>query len=124
MKAEDFWGASMPLDDMYTMLSNDDNIWVAPEGEVIPHLEVKFVNDEFDRASLDNSITAEIGTAALPIGPLELQIAYKLYLSDKTSFEDAVHLYTLFGESLRQLELEHWVERLAVEDTYERLKRA
>ncbi|WP_327051936.1 hypothetical protein [Halomicrococcus gelatinilyticus] len=123
LQSNDYWGASMPLDDMYTMLSNGDNIWVAPEGEVIPHLEVKFVDDEFDRASLKNSITAEIGDVAIPIGPLELQIAYKLYLSDKTSFEDAVHLYTLFGESLRRSELERWVTRLSVEDEYERLKR-
>lgn len=124
LREEAYWGAAMPLEEMYMMLSNKDNIWVAPDGQVIPHLEVKFIDDEFDRASLENSIAAEIGDATLPIGPLELQIAYKLYLRDKTSFEDAVHLYTLFGESLRQTELEHWVERLAVASEYERLKRA
>jgi hypothetical protein len=124
LHAEGYWGAAMPLDEMYSMLSNGDNSWVAPDGQVIPHLEVKFVDDEFDRASLEHSLTAKIGDAVLPIGPLELQIAYKLSLGDKTSFEDAVHLYTLLGESLRQSELEHWVTRMAVEDDYERLKRA
>lgn len=123
LRAEGYWGAAIPLDDMYTMLARNDNIWLAPEDEVIPHLEVKFVADEFDRASLDSATIAEIDDVELPIGPLELQIAYKLYLGDATSFEDAVHLYTLFGESLRQSALEHWVTRLGVEDDYERLKR-
>lgn len=124
LKAENYWGASMPLDDMYAMLSNGDNVWVAPDGDVVPHLEVKYADDEFDRASLESSIDAEIGDATIPIGPLELQVAYKLYLGDKTSFEDAVHLYTLFGENLTQQELEDWVDRLSVEREYERLKRA
>lgn len=123
LNEEGYWGASMPLDSMYEMFTNRDLVWIAPEDDVIPHLEVKVVEDEFDRESLRNSITASIGDAHLPIGPLELQIAYKLYLGDKTSFEDAVHLYTLLEESLRPSDLEHWVERLSVEVDYERLQR-
>lgn len=109
---------------MDEMLSNDDNIWVARDGEMIPHLEVKFVSDEFDRASLANAFTARIAGAELPIGPLELQIAYKLHLGTRTDFEDAVHLYTLFEETLRAPRLERWVGKLDVEDEYERLERA
>jgi len=60
----------------------------------------------------------------LPIGPLELQVAYKLYLSAQKDFEDAVHLYTLFEESLSTRELERWVEKLGVSEEYERLRRA
>jgi hypothetical protein len=119
-----FWGPAMPLEDAYRMLSNGDNVWVAREDEMAPHLELKFVDDEFDRASLENAITARIGDASLPIGPLELQIAYKLYLEARKDFEDAVHLYTMFEESLSTDKLEGWVERLSVEDDYDRLKRA
>lgn len=119
-----FWGPAMPLEEMAEMLSGNDNIWIARDDEVIPHLEVKYPSDEFDRASLENSITARIGDAAVPIGPLELQIAYKLYLGTQKDFEDAIHLYTLFGESLRTNELETWVTKLGVEDEYERLERA
>ena len=122
-KAE-FWGPAMPLTSMYEMFDNGDNIWIAPEGQITPHLEVKFVRDEFDRASLENALTASIGDEVIPIGPLELQIAYKLYLSAQKDVEDAVHLYTLFEESLSASRLEEWVTRLDVEDEYERLKRA
>lgn len=124
LETNDFWGAAMPLDDLYAMLSNGDNIWIAPEDQVTPHLEVKFARDEFDRASLTNSITARIGGEVLPIGPLELQIAYKLYLGTQKDFEDAVHLYLLFEESLSEARLEEWSAKLDVEDEYERLKHA
>jgi len=119
-----YWGPAMPLTSMYEMLDNGDNIWVAPEDQITPHLEVKFARDEFDRASLQNAITARIGDEAISIGPLELQTAYKLHLNAQKDIEDAVHLYTLFEESLSVPRLEEWVTRLDVEDEYERLKRA
>lgn len=121
---ERFWGPAMPLASIYEMLNNGENIWVAPEDQLTPHLEVKFVRDEFDRSSLTNAITAQIGDRAVPIGPLELQIAYKLYLAAQKDLEDAVHLFTLFEESLSIPRLEQWVTRLDVEDEYERLKQA
>lgn len=122
LKEEGLWGPAMPLDRMSEML--EDNIWVARDGEMVPHLEVKFVDDRFDRNSLENRITARIAGAELPIGPLELQIAYKLWMGSETDFEDAVHLYALFEESLRTADLEEWVSELGVEDAYERLQRA
>lgn len=114
----------MPLDSMAEML--DDNIWVARDGEMVPHLEVKFVDDEYDRASLTNSMTARItgAGAELPIGPLELQVAYKLYLDTPKDFEDAVHLFSMFEENLSAPELQRWVTKLDVEDQYDRLERA
>lgn len=121
---EGFWGPAMPLASMYEMLGNGDNIWVAPEDQLTPHVEVKFARDEFDRASLENSMTARIGGATVPIGPVELQIAYKLYLGSRTDVEDAVHLYALFEESLSVTRLEEWVSRLGVRDEYERLQLA
>lgn len=121
---EGFWGPAMPLDSMSEMLANGDNIWVAPDDQITPHLEVKFVRDEFDRASLENSTTARIGGDTIPIGPLELQIAYKLHLGAQKDLEDAVHLYSLFEETLRERRLEDWATRLGVEDKYERLKHA
>lgn len=124
LKDEGMWGPAMPLDDMYDMLANGDNIWIGPEEQVIPHIEAKFVRDESDRASLQNAITAHIAGTDLPIGPLEIGIAYKLYLGSQKDFEDAVHLYTLFKETLRTEELERWVKKLGVESDYERLRAA
>lgn len=119
-----FWGSAMPLEQLPTMLSEGTNIRVARDGEVIPNVELKYASDEFDRASLDNSITAQVSGETLPIGPLELQIAYKLFLDTQKDFEDAVHLYVLFEEKLSTAELEQWAEELEVTDTYDRLRQA
>jgi len=119
-----FWGPAMPLPSLYEMLDSGDNIWVAPDEQITPHVEVKFARDEFDRASLRNAISARIDDETLPIGPLELQVAYKLYLGAQKDIEDAVHLYTLFEESLTVPRLEKWVTRLDVAEEYDRLKRA
>jgi len=70
------------------------------------------------------TITARIGDETVSIGPIELQIAYKLSLGAQKDIEDAVHLYTLFEERLSVPRLEEWVTRLNVETEYERLKRA
>lgn len=119
-----FWGSAMPLDDMHEMLEAGTNVRVARDGEVIPNVEMKYVGDRFDRASLQNTITARIGDHTLPIGQLELQIAYKLFLDTQKDFEDAVHLYLLFEENLSRKELESWVRKLDAGDQYDRLKRA
>ena len=124
LEREGYWGPAMPLSETYGNLSKGTNIWVAPDGEMTPHLEVKFPSDEFDNASLANAVDAHVGGHTVPIGPLELQIAYKLSLGGRTDLEDAAHLYTLFGETLSRDRLEAWVERLDVEDRYERLTNA
>lgn len=117
------WGPAMPLADMYEMAS-EANIWIAPEGQVIPHIEAKFVQDESGYAALEDPLTARIDGAAVPVGPIELEIAYKLYLGSQKDFEDALHLFTLFEETLRRAELERWVEKLGVTSAYERLETA
>lgn len=95
-----------------------------PDDQIRPHPEVKLTRDELDPASLEHSITARIGGETIPIGPIKLQIAYKLHLGAQRDVEDAVHLYTLFEESLSEPRLENWVSRLGVEEEYDRLKRA
>jgi len=117
-----FWGPAMPLDRMAELL--EDAVWVADDEELVPHLDVKFVDDRFDRASLRNRLTATVGGATLPVGPLELQIADTLKMGSQTDFEDALHLFDLFEESLSMVDLEAWVETLGVEDAYDRLTRA
>lgn len=118
------WGPAMPLHRMAEML--EDNIWIARDGEMVPHLEAKFVDDEYDRTSLQNHITARISgiETELPIGPLELRIAYKLYLGTRTDFEDAVHIYLTFEETLSTSKLEREVTKLGVTEAYDRLKQA
>ncbi|UHH26607.1 nucleotidyltransferase [Halobacterium noricense] len=130
LKERGYWGMAMPLDEMYTMLSSGDRIRVAEEGEMIPNFEMWFAKNEVEREALDKAIAAELGAAQLNISPLELQIAYKLRLAQHAGstsgkdFEDALHLYETFEESLNREQLEEYVTDLGVEDYYDQLKRA
>jgi len=45
-------------------------------------------------------------------------------LDTPKNFEDAVHIHSLFEESLSNSQLERWVTKLGVENDYERLKQA
>lgn len=69
LETQGYWGPAMPLADMHEMLSNDEPIWIARDGEVAPHLEVKYVTDRFDRASLSGAISARIGGNSNPARP-------------------------------------------------------
>ena len=122
LEASGYWEPAMPLKEMYGNLSAGTNIWVAPSDQMTPHVEVKFPSDEYDRASLANAIDAHIAGETIPVGPLELQIAYKLYLGEQKDLEDAAHLYLLFQESLSTPELESWVTDLGVTERYARLQ--
>ncbi len=122
LEAAEFWGPAMPLEEAYGNLSAGTNIWIAPEGQMTPHLEVKFPSDEFDEASLSNAIPATVGGETIPVGPLELQIAYKLSLGSRTDLEDAAHIYSVFGDSLSSRRLEQWAQRLGVSEEYARLR--
>jgi hypothetical protein len=119
-----YWGVEEPLENMHDRLTDDIAARVAPEGEVIPNFEVVFPQDEYDRYSLDEAIEAELADRMLRIGPLELQIAYKLRLGSQKDFEDALHLYTVFADRLDREELERFVDGLDVTDRYERLRDA
>jgi hypothetical protein len=122
LESAGFWGSTTPLSRLSEVLATGGNVHIAPEEEVVPNVELKFATDEFDRASIENAITASIGGHELTIGPLELQIAYKLYLGTQKDFEDAVHLFTMFEESLSNAQLQQWVRKLDVEDAYDRLR--
>lgn len=119
-----YWGVEEPLENMYDRLTDDIATRIAPDGEVIPNFEVVFPQDGYDRHSLTEAIEAELAGRTLRIGPLELQVAYKLHLGSQKDFEDALHLYTLFADRLDTEELERFVDGFEVNDSYERLRDA
>ncbi|MFB6206837.1 MAG: hypothetical protein ABEJ05_09975 [Haloglomus sp.] len=117
-----FWGVEEPLDAMYDRFSDGLATRVAPRGGAIPNFEVKPPRTEYDRRSLRGAVTAEFAGNAVRISPLELQIAFKLYLGAEKDFEDAAHLYFALGESLDTDRLESYVDELDVTDAYDRLR--
>lgn len=118
-----YWGSAMPRDDLYETLADDLPARVAEEGHRVPNVELKFASDEYDSASLDNTITVRLCDETLRVGSIELQIAYKLDMGTPKDYEDALYLYEVAGPNLNTGELQRYVTKLGVEKEYEQLKR-
>jgi len=93
------------------------------KGKPIPNIEFKIIKTDLDRYSFENRIKVVINDKVFFISPLELQIAYKLFLAaDGTDeelkadkdIEDARHLYKLFKEKINKDEFNEFVSKLEV----------
>lgn len=119
-----YWGMAMPLEEMYSMLSEGSRIRIAEEGAMYPNFETWFVSNEVEREALSNPLTVEFDEGQITISSIELQIAYKLRLAQAADsltgkdFEDALHLYLTFEEQFNTQQLETYVNELGVEDYY------
>ena len=82
----------------------------------IPNFELSFPKDVLDKYSLDNAIHVNLEDEELYISPLELQIAYKLFLGSEKDLEDARFLFKLFKEHLNKSKLTEFVRQLKVND--------
>ncbi len=83
LKESDYWGMAMPLDDMYSLLSDEDRIRIAEDGEMFPNFETWFVSNDLEREALENALTVEFDDSQISVSPIELQIAYKLRLAQQ-----------------------------------------
>ena len=100
---------------LYEMLVEKMGIRMARRGEIIPNAEIKFPKDYFHREALERRIPVELSGRRIYISPIELQIAYKLYLGSDKDFEDAFFLYELFKDNLDGAMLREYAKRLDVE---------
>ncbi|PSP88422.1 hypothetical protein BRC90_07410 [Halobacteriales archaeon QS_4_69_34] len=117
-----YWGSAMPLDELHETLTDDLPVRIAEQDHRVPNVELKFASDEYDCASLDDPITVHLRDGSVRIGPLELQIAYKLDMGAQKDFEDALYLHEILEANLNRRALEAYVVKLGVEDEYERLR--
>ncbi|ELZ33808.1 hypothetical protein [Halorubrum distributum] len=127
LKNHGYWGMAMPLDEMYSMLSEGSRIRIAEDGEMYPNFETWFVSNDVEREALSNPLTVTFDEGEVEISPLELQIAYKLRLAQASGslngkdFEDALHLYLTFEERFNTEQLETYVNELGVGEYYAEL---
>ena len=123
LREEGYWGATMPLDELFATLSDDVRQRVAEDGTMIPNVELWFVKNDYERVALTDPLVAEVGEREIAISPFELQIAYKLFLGSEKDFEDALHLYQVFEGQLDEDRLQRYVTELEVTEAYDELRR-
>lgn len=88
----------------------------------LPNMEFKIISTKIHKYSFENRMKCYIQNNLLFISPLEMQIAYKLYLGSEKDIEDAVHLYELFNEKINENELISLFEQFDIRDKFDLLK--
>ena len=100
---------------LYEMLKESMGIRLARRGEIIPNAEIKFPKDGFHEEALKKRIPVRLNDETIYISPVELQIAYKLYLGSDKDIEDAFFLHEMFKDYLDRRALNDYAEKLGVE---------
>jgi hypothetical protein len=91
------------------------------KGEPIPNVEFMFPKEEeLDNWVLKNAKRVVLNSNVIKISPIELQIAYKLFLATDKDIEDARHLYQLFKEKLDQKLFTQFLLKLDKKGTFNR----
>lgn len=100
----------------YDLMTVDkSSLRFAVKGTFDPNFEIKFARKETDFYSLDNAWIADLGKGAkIRISPMELEIAYKLYLGSEKDFDDAAHLFIIFKKILNMKMLRDFLKKLGI----------
>jgi hypothetical protein len=99
---------------LYDMLTHRMGIRFAKKEQFIPNIELKFLKDDVDRTVLQERIEVCLPEKSVFISPIEIQIAYKLYLGSEKDIEDALYLWEIFKDDLDLIHLRTWMKNLNV----------
>ncbi len=83
---------------------------------ILPNIEFKLASTEYHTYSIKQAYEVILNNRfKLRIAPMELQIAYKLYLGSSKDVGDAVFLYELFKPVINHEKLKEWCRKLGVD---------
>lgn len=105
--------------DAYDKLGEGFSVRFAKRGTTEPNFEVKFPKKDTDYYSMEHRIKVIISNKhMIAIAPLELQIAFKLYLGSEKDELDARHLYGIFKNDIDIKLLKDFINNLSVKSKY------
>jgi len=91
----------------------------ARKGQGVPNIEFKIISNKVHEYSFSNKLKLFLKDKIFYISPLEMQVAYKLYLGSEKDLEDAKHLYELFKEKLDNKELDNLLDDFHAKKNFE-----
>jgi hypothetical protein len=101
--------------DAYGLLSEGSSLRYAEKGTWAPNFELKFVKKPLDRHAMDNKMKVTFNEKyVMFISPIELQIAFKLWLGSDKDYEDARYIYNIFKAYLDIKRLRVFIAELRV----------
>jgi hypothetical protein len=98
-----------PCGEAWEILEEGHSVRLLHKNKIFPNVELKLPKTEVHKFVIENAIKVVINDShVVRISPLELQIAYKLYLGSDKDLGDAAFLFELFRNALDLEELERW----------------
>lgn len=101
-------------DGLYDMLMQGMGIRAARHDQFIPNMELKFFKDDTDRQVFAERVLVDFPGGGCYISPIDIQIAYKLFLGSPKDIEDALYLWEIFKSDLDQERMKDWMKRFRV----------
>jgi succinate dehydrogenase flavin-adding protein (antitoxin of CptAB toxin-antitoxin module) len=101
-------------DGLYDMLLNRMGIRIAKKGQFIPNIKLKFLKDDIDRTVLRDRVEVNLPGVRVYISPIDIQIAYKMYLGSQKDIEDALYLWEIFKDDLDHEDVKKWMKTFGV----------
>ena len=99
----------------YELLSEGSSLRYSEKGTWAPNFELKFVKKPLDRHTMDNKMKVTFNTKYfMYISPIELQVAFKLWLSSDKDYEDARYVYNIFKTYIDAKKLNEFISELHV----------
>lgn len=121
VKANGFWFLNTDdINELFSMIKGGLAIRVAKKDTVEPNFEIKLAKKSLDFYSMENRIKVLLANTELFIAPIELSIAFKLFLSSEKDIEDARFLFGLFKDKLDMANLNYFLDKLEVRKLFER----
>ena len=99
----------------YEIILEGSSVRFAKKGAIFPNFELKLPRNEIEHTALDDRLELRFGKNNINISPIELQIAYKLYLGSGKDYEDARYLYKLLYKYINLKKLKALIKSLRVE---------
>ena len=100
--------------EIFSMLVDGLGVRIAKEQRIIPNIELKFEKTRCDAYAMREHRRVVFDNHCFRISPIELQIAYKIYLGSEKDIEDALYLWEIFRESLDTTVMRSFMELLDV----------
>ena len=102
-------------EDAYTLISMGLSVRFAKKGTIFPNFELKTPKNTVEHIALNERLELKFRKNRISISPIELQIAYKLYLGSDKDYEDARYLYMLLLKYIDKNKLKMLIRSLGVE---------
>ena len=99
----------------YAIISEGSSIRFARNNKIFPNFELKIPKNAAELIAINEKLKVKLGKEKINISPIELQIAYKIYLGSDKDYEDARYLYLLLLKYIDKNKLKTLIKGLGVE---------